>query len=122
VEQPGGVRLGAVPAGRTQLAPDGLPIPRPMSTAWFTAPFVKVSTAVVKITVTVPPLCPTVKGWEKGIATLFTGAAMTPAYAVVKEFGDEGAVADVLEPLLQAAVVSAIPTATRMRRFMSLFS
>ena len=67
-----------VPEGNAQVVPDGVPMPRPMSTAAFTFPFVNVSTADVRSAVTVPPDCPTVKGWEKGRETPFTGAAISP--------------------------------------------
>jgi hypothetical protein len=71
--------------------------------------------------VTVPPLWPTVKATDTGIDTPFTGVSTVPGMVSDWVTGDDGAVTGVLEPLLQA-VVRTIPTATRMKRFMSLFS
>jgi hypothetical protein len=50
-----------VPAGTLQVVPLGVPMPRPRITAGFNVPPGSVSRADVRVTVTVPPLCPTVK-------------------------------------------------------------
>jgi hypothetical protein len=112
-------RAGVLPAGKEHVVPVGVPTARPTTTSWFNVPSGRVSTADVKVTVTIPPPCPTVKLPETLWRTPFTAAGTVPLSVELLVVGDADAVGDVLELLSQAAVVivRAIASATRAKCF-----
>ncbi len=79
-----------------------------------------VSKADVRVNVTVPPLCPTVKGSDWLCGTPFTAAGTVPENVMVLVAGDDGLVVEP-ELLSQAAVVRTITSATRLKCFMKPF-
>ena len=108
-------RAAVLPAGKEQVVPVGVPTARPTTTSWFNVPSGKVSTADVRVTVTIPPPCPTVKLPETLWRTPFTAAGTVPLSVELLTVGD--AVGDVLELLSQAAVVRTTTSATRAKCF-----
>ena len=109
-----------VPAGTLQVDPDGVPTPMPMTTVGFKVPPAMVSRADVRVNVTVPPLCPTVKGSDWLCGTPFAAAGTVPENVIVLVAGDDGLVV-VPELLSQAAVVRTITSVTRLKYFMKPF-
>jgi hypothetical protein len=109
-----------VPAGTLQVDPDGVPTPMPMTTVGFKVPPGMVSRADVRVKVTVPPLCPTVKGSDWLCGTPFTAAGTVPENVMVLVAGDDGLVVEP-ELLSQAAVARTITSATRLKCFMKPF-
>jgi hypothetical protein len=103
-------RAGVLPAGKVQLVPIGVPTVRPTTTSGFNVPFGKVSTADVRVNVTIPPPCPTVKLLNTLWGTPFTAAGTVPLNVELLVIGD--VVGDVLELLSQAAVVRTITSET----------
>src|ERR1700730_6415076 len=106
-------RAGVLPAGKEQVVPVGVPTARPTTTSWFNVPSGKVSTAEVRVNLTSPPPCPTVKLLNTLWGTPFTAAGTVPLNLELLVIGD--VVGDVLELLSQAAVVRTITTATRAK-------
>jgi hypothetical protein len=108
-------RAGVLPAGKEHVVPVGVPTARPTTTSRFNVPSGRVSAADVKVTVTIPPPCPTVKLPDTLWRTPLTAAGTVPLSVELLVVGDT--VGDVLELLSQAAVARTIASATRAKCF-----